>query len=132
MATTEEVNKQAEDIYSASQISQTQGGTIDPVEVEAKTYEVDQPTMTVAGQMEGLLAADSPYMESARSSGETYAATRGLLNSSLAGEASQNAAIKAGNNNYRQVETIGANHFYNGLNDELLIYVSGWLNKNSL
>lgn len=55
-----------------------------------------------------------------------------LLSVLKSAKARKNAAIKAGNNNYRQVETIGANHFYNGLNDELLIYVSGWLNKNSL
>lgn len=38
------------------------------------------------------------------------------------------AASKAANKNYRQVETIGANHFYNGLDEELVIYISGWLN----
>ncbi|MCK5664971.1 MAG: DUF3530 family protein [Thiotrichaceae bacterium] len=42
------------------------------------------------------------------------------------------AAIKAGNKRYRQAEIIGANHFYTGLDDELVTYVSGWLNKNSL
>lgn len=47
-------------------------------------------------------------------------------------KARKTAALKAKNTKYRQVETIGANHFYNGLNDELLIYVSGWLNKISL
>ena len=50
----------------------------------------------------------------------------------LSAKARQSAAIKAGNKKYRQVETIGANHFYNGLDEELLIYVSGWLEKNSL
>ena len=55
-----------------------------------------------------------------------------LLSVLKSAKARKNAAIKAGNKNYRQVETIGANHFYNGLNDELLIYISGWLNKNSL
>ena len=44
-------------------------------------------------------------------------------------KARKTAANKAQNKNYRQVETIGANHFYNGLNDELVIYVSNWLNK---
>ena len=37
------------------------------------------------------------------------------------------AALKAGNNKYRQKETIGANHFYSGLDDELVQYVSSWL-----
>ena len=50
----------------------------------------------------------------------------------LSAKARKSAAIKAANKNYRQVETIGANHFYNGLDEELLIYVSGWLAKSSL
>ncbi|MCK5648315.1 MAG: DUF3530 family protein [Gammaproteobacteria bacterium] len=44
-------------------------------------------------------------------------------------KARKTAATKAGNIKYRQVETIGANHFYNGLDDELVIYISNWLNK---
>lgn len=44
-------------------------------------------------------------------------------------KARKTAAHKAGNKNYRQVETIGANHFYNGLDDELIIYVNNWLYK---
>ncbi|MCU7834301.1 MAG: alpha/beta hydrolase family protein [gamma proteobacterium symbiont of Taylorina sp.] len=48
----------------------------------------------------------------------------------LSSKARKTAAHKSGNKKYRQVETIGANHFYSGLEDELLIYVSGWLKKN--
>ncbi len=44
-------------------------------------------------------------------------------------KARKTAAVKAQNKNYRQVETIGANHFYHGLNDELVSYVNNWLNK---
>ena len=44
-------------------------------------------------------------------------------------KARQAAAIKAKNKKYRQSETIGANHFYNGLNDELVIYITNWLKK---
>ncbi len=44
-------------------------------------------------------------------------------------KARQTAAKKAKNKSYRQSETIGANHFYNGLNDELVSYVSNWLKK---
>lgn len=44
-------------------------------------------------------------------------------------KARKTAAKKAHNKNYRQVETIGANHFYHGLNDELVSYVNNWLNK---
>ena len=50
---------------------------------------------TVAGQMEGLLSSSSPYMEAARASGIETANTRGLLNTSMAGEASQKAAIES-------------------------------------
>lgn len=44
-------------------------------------------------------------------------------------KARQTAANKAKNKNYRQSKTIGANHFYNGLNDELVSYISNWLKK---
>jgi len=50
---------------------------------------------TVAGQMTGLLAKESPYIQSARESGKRYAQNRGLLNSSIAAGASQESAIKA-------------------------------------
>lgn len=53
------------------------------------------PESTVAGQMEGLLAKESPYMQAARTKGLEHANSRGLLNSSLAGEASQKAAIES-------------------------------------
>lgn len=49
----------------------------------------------VSEQLTGLLSQSSPYMQAARTSGEQYANTRGLLNSSLGAEASQQAAIKA-------------------------------------
>jgi len=39
------------------------------------------------------------------------------------------AAHKAGNKQFRQTETIGANHFYHGLDDELVNYIYYWLNK---
>lgn len=44
-------------------------------------------------------------------------------------KARKTAANKAQNMNFRQVETIGANHFYQGLDAELIIYVANWLNK---
>ncbi len=44
-------------------------------------------------------------------------------------KARKTAATKAGNKKYRQVESIGANHFYHGLSDELVTYVYHWLNK---
>ncbi|MCP3851468.1 MAG: DUF3530 family protein [Gammaproteobacteria bacterium] len=44
-------------------------------------------------------------------------------------KARKTAAKKAKNTQYRQSKTIGADHFYNGLNDELTSYVSNWLKK---
>lgn len=52
-----------------------------------------------------------------------------LMSVMQSAKARKAAARKAANKNYRQVETIGANHFYNGLGEELLIYISGWLSK---
>ncbi len=53
------------------------------------------PEQTVAGQMEGLLASGSPYIEARRKSGERVAHKRGLLDSSLAAEAAEKAGIEA-------------------------------------
>ena len=39
------------------------------------------------------------------------------------------AAHKAANQHYRQTVTIGANHFYHGLDEELVRYSYHWLNK---
>ncbi len=44
-------------------------------------------------------------------------------------KARKKAASKAENRNYRQTETIGANHFYQGLDEELVTYVHSWLKK---
>ena len=49
----------------------------------------------VENRLTGLLQQDNPYMQAARTSGLQTAQSRGLLNSSMAGEASQAAAIKA-------------------------------------
>ena len=71
-----------------------------PREAAAVTYEaeerkVDRPTQTVAGQITGLLEAESPYMTAARTRGKQYAQTRGLLNTTMGGEATEKAAIEA-------------------------------------
>lgn len=49
----------------------------------------------VSNQMNNLLNENSTYMQTARATGERTAAARGLLSSSLAGEASQKAAIES-------------------------------------
>lgn len=67
---------------------------ISPEYTEPEVYEPGEEG-TVAGQMTGILSSGSPYMEAARKSGERTAHKRGLLNTSLAGEASQKAAIES-------------------------------------
>jgi hypothetical protein len=48
----------------------------------------------VAAQLDAMLQSDSPLMRQAAESGKRYAASRGLLNSTLAGEAAQEAMIR--------------------------------------
>jgi len=43
----------------------------------------------------------------------------------------QQAARKAGNENYRQVSVLGANHFFNGLDAELIRRVKSWLSNHA-
>lgn len=66
-------------------------GTVD------KAYtRTPQQNELVSHQLTGLLAQDSPYMQNARQSGIEQAASRGMLNSSLAAGNSQREAIAAG------------------------------------
>lgn len=44
-------------------------------------------------------------------------------------KARKSAAYKAGNKQFRQTEIIGANHFFQGLEEELVRYCYHWLNK---
>jgi hypothetical protein len=56
---------------------------------------IDPATETVQGQMQGLLAANSPYMELARQNALATANGRGLLNTSIAAGAGEKAAIES-------------------------------------
>lgn len=58
-------------------------------------YQIDPETMTVSGQLEALLAEDSPYMQMAKQYGLERANASGLLNSSMAAEAAWSAALEA-------------------------------------
>ncbi len=53
------------------------------------------PAETVEGRMEGLLKKGSTYLDAARTRGMQYANQRGLLNTSIAAEATEKAAIEA-------------------------------------
>jgi pimeloyl-ACP methyl ester carboxylesterase len=44
-------------------------------------------------------------------------------------KARKTAARKIPNKQFRQVQTIGADHFYRGLDEELVVYITNWLNK---
>lgn len=58
---------------------------------QAQTREVDRPTETAAGQVESLLATDSPLMQRARTLAMQNMNQRGLVNSSM----SQGAGVAA-------------------------------------
>lgn len=59
-------------------------------------YQSVDPNELVGTRLNMLLASDSEYMRAARAAGQQQAASRGLLNSSIAGGTSENAAIQAG------------------------------------
>lgn len=54
---------------------------------------IDEATGTVAGQLETLLASDSPYIKQAEQSAAEQSQSRGMLNSSLAMQSGREAAI---------------------------------------
>jgi hypothetical protein len=57
------------------------------------TGAIDSPTMTVQGQLESILAKDSPLMDQARAKAMREANNRGLVNSSMAAQAGEEAMI---------------------------------------
>lgn len=58
------------------------------------SYTIDDK-QTVSGQLTGLLEQDNPYMKQAKAQGEQFANRRGMLNSSIGAQASQDASIQA-------------------------------------
>ena len=80
------------------------------------TANYDPTKGTVAGQMTGLLNSGNSYIKNARNRGKEHAASRGLLNSSIAAGASEKAAINAAMpiaqqdaNTYNQFELVTHN-----------------------
>lgn len=49
----------------------------------------------------------------------------------LSAKQRKSAAKKSGNSLYRQLKVEGADHMFNGLEDELLQIIQGWLHKNA-
>jgi len=69
--------------------------TAQPATYTAGQRTVDPASETVAGQMKGLIDANSPTMQMARTSANQQMNSRGLLNSSMATTASDVAAYQA-------------------------------------
>lgn len=65
-----------------------------PTFKEAETVNVGSNS-TVAGQLNGLIAQNSPYLQAARAGAAKQANSRGLINSSIAAGAGETAAIQA-------------------------------------
>ena len=78
------------DMLDAGQVAQAGS-----VGYDANTRTVDAGKETVAGQMDTLLNAESPYLTRARTRAAQTANSRGLLNSSIAAGAGEAAAIDA-------------------------------------
>ena len=75
--------------------TQAPNATIDINKLQQQTATtIDSNRGTVAGQMRGLLAENSPYLQVARAGALQTAASRGLLNTSMAAGAGEEAAIK--------------------------------------
>jgi len=74
---------------------------------------------TVAGQMGGLLSQNSQYMQAAKAGSVQDMAARGLINSSMAGEAGQAAAIKSALPIAQQDATYMQNRGITGLQGEI-------------
>ena len=75
--------------------TQAPNATVDVGNLQQQTANIVDPERgTVAGQMRGLLAENSPYLQVARTGAMQTAAGRGLLNSSIAAGAGEEAAIR--------------------------------------
>lgn len=76
-------------IYQLTAEQIARDNTIDP------TLNTFDESKGVAGRVSSLIAQDSPLMQQAKTKGTQLAASRGLTNSTLAGEAEQNAVLAA-------------------------------------
>lgn len=78
------------DLSADPSVSSAKTTTYDPT-----LRTVNPGTETVSGQLSKILSEDSPYLTQARGGAMDYANSRGLLNSTMAAEAGESAAIKA-------------------------------------
>lgn len=66
---------------------------LDPATLAQRT--IDAKNETVNGQLQGILAQDSPVLQQARAAAMTAANDRGMLNSTLAASGGEDAAIRS-------------------------------------
>ncbi len=76
---------------------------------QAVTSQVDKPTETVSGQLQGIMAQDNPLMQQARTQATQGMAARGLVNSSI----NQGAGVAAMLDRAIPIATADANTFSN-------------------
>lgn len=76
---------------------------------QAVTSQVDKPTETVSGQLQGIMAQDNPLMQQARTQATQGMAARGLVNSSI----NQGAGVAAMLERAIPIATADANTFSN-------------------
>ena len=79
----------------SSLINPTPAVTAAPATYNATTTQVSKPTDTVQGQLAGIIDANSPLMQQAARRAAEQANSRGLLNSSIAVNAGQEAVMNA-------------------------------------
>lgn len=115
------------DFASASQISTNKALTTQPYLLSASqlaTRTIDPSTETVAGQINSLLAADSPVLQKARADGMRTGFERGMGNSSIAASAGEDALINAATG----IATTDSGYYNNAANyntaaqNQLLMY----------
>lgn len=78
--------------YNSTKVNQELNAN---AQVKPATSYMDNAKSTVAGQLSTLLQADSPYIKQAETKAKEQAASRGLLNSSIAAGAGRTAAIES-------------------------------------
>lgn len=89
-----EINRPTADYanYDAGKVS---SDINDTAAIKSGTSYMDQARGTVVGQLNSLLASDSPYIKAQEQKAKEVSASRGMLNSTLAAQAGRTAAINA-------------------------------------
>ena len=78
-----------------SQLSVSQNGTTTTAQAAPTSWNVDPSTQTTSGQLKSVLDPNSDLMQQAQTQAKQAAASSGLLNSSMAATAGQDAMLRA-------------------------------------